>query len=149
MLQTPFGIIRVFADDGPIAFDALHFDYVKPPVKDHPVAGCYRIHIPTGKCRSIRCVLDTKRTDLVTDGSSGERYVCKDFIAGSAILTIGAEDENPAFDTIRLENGMEYRIKVMPSEVSFGVAWALDYEGSDDMRTWFAADPTVVFIGRE
>ena len=26
-----------------------------------------------------------------------------------------------------------------------GVAWATDYEGTDDVRVWFAADPTVCF----
>ena len=27
----------------------------------------------------------------------------------------------------------------------FGIAWATDYEGTDDVRVWFAADPTVYF----
>ena len=30
-------------------------------------------------------------------------------------------------------------------EVVFGIAWATDYEGTDDVRVWFAADPTVYF----
>lgn len=149
VLPTPFGTIRILADGAPIDFAAQPFDYLRPPVKDHPIAGCYRVYVPTGGYRSIRCVLDTKRSDLIRDGSSGERYLCKDFIAGTMILTIGAEDENPAFEAVRLENGMEYCIKAPVDAVPFGIAWSLDYEGYTDVRTWFAADPTVLFIGRE
>ena len=66
-----------------------------------------------------------------------------EFISDSIILTIGAEDENPAFETVRTECGMEYRIHEATAEVVFGIAWAIDYEGSSDCRTWFAADPTL------
>ena len=66
-----------------------------------------------------------------------------EFISDSIILTIGAEDENPAFETVRVEFGLEYRILNSVSEVVFGIAWATDYEGSSDCRTWFAADPTL------
>ena len=40
---------------------------------------------------------------------------------------------------------MEYHINSMVDEVVFGIAWAMDYEGIDDVRVWFAADPTVYF----
>lgn len=46
---------------------------------------------------------------------------------------------------LELENGMEYRINTRIDEVVFGIAWATDYEGPDDVRVWFAADPTVYF----
>jgi len=48
-------------------------------------------------------------------------------------------------DTIRVQNGMEYRINAGINEVVFGVAWATDYDGTDDVRVWFAADTTVCF----
>ena len=28
-------------------------------------------------------------------------------------------------------------------EIVFGIAWATNYDGADDVRTWFAADPTL------
>lgn len=34
-------------------------------------------------------------------------------------------------------------IKICTDEVAFGVAWATDYEGPFDCRTWYAADPTL------
>ena len=55
------------------------------------------------------------------------------------------EDENPAFESERVERGMQYRINTRVDEVVFGIAWATDYEGTDDVRVWFAADPTVYF----
>ena len=61
------------------------------------------------------------------------------------MLAIGVEDENPAFEVERLENGMAYHINDRIDEVVFGIAWATDYEGTDDVRVWFAADPTVWF----
>ena len=56
-----------------------------------------------------------------------------------------SEDENPAFESEQVKNGMEYHIVNKIDEVVFGVAWAIDYEGIDDVRVWFAADPTVYF----
>ena len=49
------------------------------------------------------------------------------------------------FGLERLENGMEYCINSLVEEVVFGIAWATDYEGTEDVRVWFAADPTVWF----
>ena len=76
-------------------------------------------------------------------GSSGERYLCREFCDGSVVLAIGAEDENPAFEAKRVKNGMEYYINGKVEKVTFGIAWATDYEGTEDVRVWFAADPTV------
>lgn len=56
-------------------------------------------------------------------------------------MTIGAEDENETYETVRYENGMGYNI-VQPTEiVVFGIAWATDHEDGD-VRTWLAADPS-------
>ena len=45
MLQTPFGKINILADGVAVSYEAKPFDYIKPPVKDKPITGCYRIHI--------------------------------------------------------------------------------------------------------
>ena len=143
MLFTPFGPIKVFVDGTELDYEATVFTYDRPPVKGHPIAGCYRIHAPVGEHRSIRCEVELSDTRIVNTGASGERYVDAEFISDSIILTIGAEDENPAFETVRVEFGLEYRILNSVSEVVFGIAWATDYEGTSDCRTWFAADPTL------
>ena len=83
MLETPFGKIKIYADGIDVSYEVKSFDYIKPPVIDKPIAGCYRIHIPVGNSSCIECLLD-------------------------------------------LED-------------------ATDYEGIDDVRVWFAADPTVYF----
>ena len=61
------------------------------------------------------------------------------------MLAIGTEDENLEFEAKRVKNGMAYHINGKAEEVVFGIAWATDYEGADDVRVWFAADPTVYF----
>lgn len=62
-------------------------------------------------------------------GSSGERYLCREFVNGNIMLAIGIEDENPASPSGRVKNGMEYRITDGVKEVVFGIAWATDYDG--------------------
>lgn len=143
MLTTPFGEIKVYIDGAPIDYEATVHYYDRPPVKGHPIAGCYRIHVPVGEHRSIRCEVDQNDSNIVNTGASGERYMDAEFISDSLILTIGAEDENPVFETVRTEQGMEYRIRGSVAEVVFGIAWATDYKGPSDCRTWYAADPTL------
>lgn len=143
MLFTPFGQIKVFADSVPQDYEAATCNYERGPVKGHPIAGCYRIRIPVEDHRSIRCEVELKDTAIRNTGASGQNYADAEFVSGTTILTIGAEDENPAFETVRTECGMEYRIHEATAEVVFGIAWAIDYEGSSDCRTWFAADPTL------
>lgn len=145
MLETPFGKINILVDGVAIQYEARTFDYIKPPVKDKPIAGCYRIHIPVRNSSCIECALDLEDVIVDVSGSSGERYLCKEYVKDSIMLTIGIEDENPAFESERVENGMQYRINTRVDEVVFGIAWATDYEGTDDVRIWFAADPTVYF----
>ena len=66
-----------------------------------------------------------------------------EFIKDNTILTIGMEDENPAFESVRIGTGLQYNLLQPVDKVVFGIAWATDYEGADDVRTWYAADPTL------
>lgn len=143
MLFTPFGPIMVFVDNVMVDYEAVEHTFNRPPVKEHPIAGCYRIHVPTTKYQLIRCEVKLNDVSIDNTGASGERYADAEFISDATILTIGAEDENPAFETMRTEFGMEYRILSSVADVVFGIAWATDYEDPSDCRTWYAADPTL------
>lgn len=143
MLFTPFGPIMVFVDDVMVDYEAVKHIFNRPPVKNHPIAGCYRIHVPTAGSRLIRCEVKLNDASIGNTGASGERYMDAEFISDTTILTIGAEDDSPAFETMQTEYGMEYRIHEAVDEVVFGIAWATDYEGASDCRTWYAADPTL------
>lgn len=142
MLTTPFGKIEIYADNVLLDYETVAHTFDRGPVKGHPIAGCYRIHIPVGSYRSIRCEVELTNVAIRNTGASGERYMDAEFISGTTILTIGAEDENLEFDTVHIERGVEHRINGSVSEVVFGIAWATDYEGASDCRTWYAADPT-------
>lgn len=143
MLATPLGRIKVFTDDAEIGCAPVHYNFDRPPVKGHPIAGCFRIRVSVGTHRVIRCEVVLEDSSIRNTGASGERYADAEFISGNTILTIGAEDENPDFETVRTEQGMEYRIHGPVAEVVFGIAWTTDYEGPSDCRTWYATDPTL------
>lgn len=143
MILTPLGKIKVHTDDAVFEYAVIIHTYNREPVKGHPIDGCYRIRIPVDFRRSIRCEVELIDAAIQNTGASGERYTDAEFIYGTLILTIGAEDENPAFETVRIKRGVEYRIHGPIAEVVFGIAWATDYEGPSDCRTWYAADPTL------
>lgn len=139
MLTTPFGQIKIIADGHEIDYEAIPYDSPIKAIKLQPLTGSYRITIPTGAYQEVRCVVDWNCTPIENTGASGERYRDAQFIRKSNILTIGVEDENPAFDTERYTDGMGYILCEKVESVTFGVAWADDYTDGD-VRTWLAAD---------
>ena len=66
--------------------------------------------------------------------------MCSEFVKDNVVLTIGAGDDIPAFNTNQIRYGMEYVFKAPVDKVMFGVAWATDYEGQFDIRTQLATD---------
>ena len=141
MLNTPFGTIKIIADGIMLDYEAIPFSSQVRSIVAKPLAGCYRITVPTKNYHNIRCELEWSCEPIENTGSSGERFLCSEYEQGNTILTIGAEDENDAYKTVRYENGMGYNI-VQPTDiVVFGIAWATDHEDGD-VRTWLAADPS-------
>jgi len=143
MLSTPLGNIIISADGKPLDYKAIPFSFNRPPVSEHPSAGCFRIHIAAKDFCTISCILEYNNPAIKNSGDSGEKYLNAEFILGNIILHIGMEDENPAFESVRLSNGLEYRLLTQINEVVFGIAWTNDYH-KYDVRTWFAADPTIL-----
>lgn len=143
MLLTPLGTIRILGDEAPITFTPRKASFDRSPVGDKPLAGCYRIKVKTNNYHSISCVVELSDSSILNTGSSGERYLDAEFISNSSILTIGMEDDNDTFQSVRLPMGLQYILNEPVEHVIFGVAWATDYYGADDVRTWFAADPTM------
>ena len=142
MLITPLGTIKIYADSVCIDYKATEYDFNRHPCKDKPVVGCYRIEIDTHSRNDIACVVELTEP-IPNTGASGENYIDAEFIKNDTILTIGMEDENPAFESVRIGTGLQYNLLQPVDKVVFGIAWATDYEGADDVRTWYAADPTL------
>ena len=140
MLTTPFGRIKIIADGQEITYTPVPYQSNVKSIREQPLIGSYRITVPTEAYRKIRCVVDWNRTPIENTGASGERYRDAQFIRENNILTIGVEDENPAFDTERYPDGMGYILCERVESVTFGVAWADDYTDGD-VRTWLASDP--------
>ena len=145
MLSTPLGNIIISADGKPLDYRAIPFSLNRPPVSEHPITGCFRIHVTAKDFCTISCILDHNNPAIQNSGDSGEKYLNAEFIFENFILHIGREDENAAFESVRLPNGLEYRLLSQVDEVVFGIAWTDDYH-KYDVRTWFAADPTIPFI---
>ena len=139
-LLTPLGEIQIYIDD--ICSDYEYEKYCKNirSLQERPVDGSYRIIIAKKDWKTIRCVVSLYDTEIPNIGDSGERYMCSEFVNNNIILTIGAGDDNPAFDTNRIRYGMEYVYKSPIDKVMFGIAWATDYESPFDTRTQLATD---------
>lgn len=139
-LLTPLGEIQIYIDD--ICSDYEYEEYSKDirSLREQPVAGSYRIVISRNDWKTVRCVVSLYDTEIPNTGDSGEQYLCSEFVKDNIILTIGAGDDNPAFDTNRTRYGMEYVRKAKIDKVVFGIAWATDYESPFDIRTQLATD---------
>lgn len=139
-LITPLGEILIYLDGILSDYEALpHCCSVRSVLKK-PVGGCYIISVPVNHCQSVRCVVALDYPDLPNEGCSGERYWSSAFVKNNIILTIGAEDDNPHFETNQLRYGMEYILHSPMDAVTFAIAWATDYEGPFDIRTDLATD---------
>lgn len=75
-------------------------------------------------------------------GSSGEGYQAVEFVQKRQCLTIGTETDREDRLVWADSDGVTVRL-LGDGAVAFGIAWAENYRGSDDVRTWFAADPTL------
>ena len=139
-LVTPLGEINIYIDNVKTDYKAEPCSCKVHSVREKPLAGSYRITISADNWQKIRCVAALHDTGIANTGASGERFLYSEFISDNVMLTIGAEDENMAFDTNRLRYGIEYVRKASINRVLFGIAWAADYEGPYDIRTQLAAD---------
>lgn len=142
MLITPFGKIEIYANGSSIDYVPIELEFTRPPCNDHPIAGCYRIVVDGYGLDSVSCNLEcTQAVDICS--SSGENYIAIEFRKEYVILTIGAECEHSAFESICAGNGIRLDLLQPVEKVEFGIAWATDRTGADDVRTWYAADPTL------
>lgn len=58
MLNTPFGTIKIIADGIMLDYEAIPFSSKVRSIVAKPLAGCYRIPIPTEHYHNIRCELE-------------------------------------------------------------------------------------------
>lgn len=142
MLETPFGKLLILADWKPVSCEIKQYCFNRPPVLGQPITGCFRVIVPAVNAGSICCVLETCDPDVQFAGSSGESYLAAELEQDGRILTIGVEDEHPSFTPLVAPDGLVCTIHDSV-QLTFGVAWADDYQGISDVRTWYAADPTL------
>ena len=139
-ILTPLGEIQIYIDNVRSDYEVEPYICNIRSVREKPPAGSYRIIVSAKEWQTIRCVVSLCDTEIPNEGATGERYLYSEFIKDNIVLTIGAGDENPAFDTNRVPYGVEYVRKAPIDKVMFGVAWATDYEGEYDIRTQLASD---------
>lgn len=141
VLDTPLGELQVYADGVPVDCKIEPCQCMIRSVQANPPDGCFRVSVPAKERTVIQCVVAFDGEEIPNSGSSGERYLCAEFIRENVILTIGAGDEMAEFQTNRIPFGMEYVLKQPLDDVVFGISWATDYDGICDIRTYLAADP--------
>ncbi len=140
MILTPLGKIKVYIDDTLFSYNFSLCDCNVKAVKDDPISACYKISVPCMDAQSVRCVIELDGEKILTGWDSDERYLGIDFYKNNNIVTIGAEADNPQFDTKLIEFGIEYIIKLPTNSLVFCVAWTSDYKGEFDIRTILATD---------
>jgi hypothetical protein len=137
---TPLGEIHIYIDNVRSDYEVETYHCNVSSVREKPLAGIYRIIVSAKEWQTIRCVISLCDSEIPNNGASGERYLYSEFVKDNIVLTIGAGDENPAFDTNRIRYGVEYVCRTPIDKVMFGIAWATDYEGYFDIRTQLATD---------
>ena len=99
-LMTPLGEIQIYIDD--IRSDYEYEPYCNQKIRslrERVLAGSYRIVISKKDWQTIRCVVSLCDPKIPNRGSSGERYLCSEFVKENVVVTIGAGDEIPEFVT--------------------------------------------------
>jgi len=139
-IVTPLGEIQIYIDNIRADYEYEQYSKNNQSLQERPLAGCYQIVISKEEWQTIRCIVSLLDMEIPNEGASGERYLYSEFIKDNIVLTIGAGDENPAFDTNRISYGVEYVRKSQIEKVIFGIAWATDYGGQSDIRTQLATD---------
>lgn len=99
------------------------------------------VRVPANGHRELRCALEG--SPAAGMGSSGEGYQAVEFRSGTWKLTIGTEMRCPELEVIPMADGIVVTILGDVPEVVFGVIWVEYFAGDCDVRTWFAADPTL------
>lgn len=139
-IRTPLGRIEIYIDDVLTNYEFQSYQGTARSLQEHPVAASYRIIISGHDWHTVRCVLALEDDTIPNDGATGERYMYAEFVKDNIAVTIGAGDEITGFDTNHTRYGIEYIRKESIEDVMFGVAWAEDYEGPNDIRTQLATD---------
>ena len=133
MLATPFGAIGIFVNGEAVSFLP----------EEHgcawPVSGCCRVRLEGLQGQRISCLLEGAGDGL---GSSGEGYQAVEFCRGNRNLVIGTETDREDRIVRAGADGLALELSA-DGAVVFGIAWTEDHRGSDDVRTWLAADPTL------
>ena len=139
-LMTPLGEIHIFIDGICSNYEYERYNKNIRSLHERPVDGSFQIIINQKDWETVRCVVSLFDPDIPNEGDSGERYLCSEYVKDNIILTIGAGDDIPEFDTYRIRYGIEYVRKAPVQKVMFGVAWRTDFESHDDIRTQLATD---------
>ena len=140
VFMTPLGEICVYRDGVLSDFEIVPHDCKIKSVQENPVTGCYKVTVSAENCQEISCVISLNDSQVARRTDSGENYRCAEFIKDDVIVTVGAEDDNPSFDTSPVDCGMACRINDPVRKVTFGLAWDCNHEGQFDIRTYLAAD---------
>lgn len=157
-LITPLGTVKIFDNDIEIEYKVVKLDRNSVIFPD--INGRYKIIVEYKNDKFphlIYCTLEGIDSSKVEYGNeSGERLECKSVYQDNIKLSIGIECDtyyldgdrisSYDYDSIYLNNGIGYYI--LPTTKSqtliFGVAWISEYNETNEVQTWYGADPTTM-----
>lgn len=157
-LKTPLGTIRVFDNNKEVEYTVAKLD-VNPTIFPD-LNGRFKIIVEYENdqlSHFISCTLDgIDYRKAKCEIEPGERLECKSIYQGNIKLSIGIECESCYlngkrvsdydYDSEYINNGIGYTI--FPTTKSqtfiFGLAWIKEYNKTNEVQTWFGADPTII-----
>ena len=145
-IKTPFGKLNIYVDDQIMDYLPIITRFDHPVCQNRPLDECYRIIGGIKIGQVVRCVIEPNPSCKVYF-DSGENYICQNFVKGNIQLTLGTVDyydkNDPPYKASTVSNGLIIENVRENTKVKIGVAWVCD-ASENDLRTWFAADPTYI-----
>lgn len=156
MLETPIGYIEVCVDGRPIHYVAeclSNLDIFSE------LNGRYKIKIefiPDGNKHTISCYLKNHVEFDLVGVEPGENLSLTSFYLNTTKLSIGTfgeadysngiRDSIFDFDNLCVDDGVQYIIfpDTETSSYVFGIAWLNNVNDSNEVQTWYGADPALM-----
>lgn len=144
MIKSPVGEIVIMRNGEMV-------DYISVPLKksgkNYTVDERYKIELEIQEAGGniVECILAMDEAEFQGYSESGEELEMISFQQGDIKLSIGTKGDISGYSYEYEPDRLRLKIneKTSINRIVFYVAWITKYSDSNDIYTWFAADPTI------